>query len=675
MREMFRGIGRGIFIHRRALLTLMGIVVIVFVAINAGFLLIAKYPKVCLMCHYMKPYYAQWETSSHNDITCVRCHPLNFSFITVNTLRYWTDNYNPRPNADVPDESCLSGGCHEEQLTAGAMVYKEGVLFDHAGHLGELRRGKKLRCTSCHGQMVQGAHMAVTEEVCFLCHFKAVPEGTAFTGCPSCHGTPETEGEHEGFVFGCTPFLGVGIECTHCHVKVVEGEGEVPEERCFHCHAERTESYSEVGLVHRVHIEDQGIDCFKCHEDIDHGQVQMISALEGDCESCHEKLHVPQREMYMGTAAPNVPETPSRMFAAQVTCDGCHTHPVPTGAEEFGERSLEAERASCVTCHGEGYDLMLDDWVRVIDEAVEKVGDELEATRDAARSRPGAQGVDTLMEEATFHYDFVVEGHGVHNVEYAVRVMKRAVDVMDEVRSAVPEGPGPIERGRLLGTPDGYCMMLCHSRLGVPEELTFERMDFPHSFHSETLELECTVCHSPEKHKMRVITRSECMECHHREAELDCDTCHYRQHDLYLGQLQEIGREGDPDFMAMAEISCTDCHDPVDERTPLDQAREACVACHEEGYEEMLTEWINEGQRLAAELHLLEEKLQEALESRAVRRRLGVKAQEALEEAAEVRLFLQKAQPAHNSMLSQEIFERTMGDLRNLLEEAEDSAE
>jgi hypothetical protein len=213
---------------------------------------------------------------------------------------------------------------------------------------------------------------------------------------------------------------------------------------------------------------------------------------------------------------------------------------------------------------------------------------------------------------------------------------------------------------------------MCHERLGVPEELAFERMSFPHSFHSEELELECALCHSPDKHKSRVITRSQCMDCHHSDAELDCDTCHYRQHDLYTGNIVELGIEGEPDFMAMAEIGCTDCHDPTAGVPTFEQASEACVVCHEEGYEESLVEWINEGQRLSAELHLLEEKLREKLQSRDARRRLGADAQQTLETATKLRVFLEKAQPSHNSMLSQQLLEEAMAEIEGLLEKAEE---
>jgi hypothetical protein len=668
LREMFRSIARGLLRYYRPLIILVVMVVVVLVLFNGAFMAFSRYPRTCLICHYMEPYYTQWQESSHSDVSCIECHPLNPAYITVTTLKYLTGNYNPRPIADVPDKSCLSGGCHEERLVHGDVLYREVVHFDHAVHMDVPKRGMKLRCTSCHGQIVQGAHIATTEKVCFLCHFKGMADGTSLTGCTGCHGTPSQVVEHEGFSFSHDSYLKEGVQCSECHLDVVEGDGAVSTERCFQCHVERVDQYSDLELVHRVHIEDHGVDCFRCHEPINHGEIQMISALEVKCENCHEKLHAPQKEMYMGTGGKGVHDVPSRMFSAQVTCDGCHTHPIPAGANEFGQESLEAERASCVACHGEGYDFMLDDWVSIVDGATRLIGDELEATQRAARAQGATAEVDSLLYGAIFDYDFVKDGHGVHNVEYAVNLLKRTADYLDEARSKLPRPLDPLRRDRLLGTADGYCMILCHERIGVAETLTFERMEFPHAFHSGEMEIECTECHSPEKHKMRIITRSGCMDCHHAEGEMDCTACHYRQHELYTGHLTEIGREGEPDFMAQAEISCSDCHDTADNRPPFEQAREACVTCHDESYEEFLGDWINDGQRAAAELLLLESELREALDDGSIRKKLGPQAQKTLDRVAALRSFLESAQPVHNSMLAQELLEESTGEVRALLE-------
>ena len=54
-----------------------------------------------------------------------------------------------------------------------------------------LRRGKKLRCTSCHSQIVQGSHMSVTTSTCFLCHFKDQHFNQGLGTCTRCHQIPQ----------------------------------------------------------------------------------------------------------------------------------------------------------------------------------------------------------------------------------------------------------------------------------------------------------------------------------------------------------------------------------------------------------------------------------------------------------------------------------------------------
>jgi len=60
-------------------------------------------------------------------------------------------------HAEINDGSSLQKGCHRSQDLKAKMIFKN-VAFDHGKHLEELRRGKKLRCTTCHAQIVQGAY-------------------------------------------------------------------------------------------------------------------------------------------------------------------------------------------------------------------------------------------------------------------------------------------------------------------------------------------------------------------------------------------------------------------------------------------------------------------------------------------------------------------------------------
>ena len=64
----------------------------------------------------------------------------------------------------------MRSGCHSVQMLEGPLSFKR-VKFDHRHHLLESRRGRRLRCVSCHSQIVQGEHVTVTESVCYMCHF------------------------------------------------------------------------------------------------------------------------------------------------------------------------------------------------------------------------------------------------------------------------------------------------------------------------------------------------------------------------------------------------------------------------------------------------------------------------------------------------------------------------
>jgi hypothetical protein len=142
-------------------------------------------PRFCNSCHIMRPYYHAWKTSSHNFVPCVECHyppgkrdelRVKFQAMTQ-VVKFVTRTYGSRPYAEVEDASCLRDGCHETRLLEGKVTFKRGIVFDHKPHLTEARRGRKLRCTSCHSQIVVGTHMVVTESTCFLCHFKGRSAG------------------------------------------------------------------------------------------------------------------------------------------------------------------------------------------------------------------------------------------------------------------------------------------------------------------------------------------------------------------------------------------------------------------------------------------------------------------------------------------------------------------
>lgn len=583
----------------------------------------------------------------------------------VAALRYATGTCDMRPRAEVANTSCLQAGCHQDRLLDGESATEKWMRFRHAAHLSEARRGLQLHCTSCHGQVVQGGHVTVMKETCFLCHFKG--PGRAGGGCTACHGIPEGIVRRERLTFSHDAYLESGVSCEQCHVQVAEGDGRVSQDRCFSCHVERLERYEDAQFIHDIHTAGHGVDCFRCHEQIQHGRMRMIQALEVACENCHQDLHSPQKELYLGSGGAGVPDTPSRMFLAQVRCDGCHTQKALVGVPESDQAVLEAQRQACVTCHGKGYDRMLDDWRRGLDQLVRELGTEME--RAEAELQRGAARSETrvLVEQARRNYDLVRLGRGVHNVDYALALLRAAVGYLDQAMPRLRPGYQAVVRSPLLTTPDGSCAPLCHNSLGLPERLRFDQLEFPHRRHVEA-EVFCTQCHPPDQHRMKVIARAECSACHHRLPEVACSPCHPLQEALYSGKVAGWGVE--PDVMAAEEVSCQDCHGlPVSRSIPVIQKR--CVECHEPGYGGMLHEWIGQVQEGLARAGLLAREAEECLATARKQKRNIAAAEELVAHAAGLIELVEKGKGAHNLALSLKLLRQSEAQLRQALEQLE----
>ncbi len=621
LREIWIALIRG----KAGVFYLVIIFIIIFVGGNIVFYVASTFPASCKTCHYMKPYYDQWLTSNHSDIDCLKCHKFRPVANMVNTLKYLTNNYNPRPIARIEDDRCLQENCHPQQSLKGEVQYKESILFDHREHLEKIKRIGKLKCVSCHSQIVQGEHIAVTKKVCYLCHFRGAPKGQSVTGCPSCHGIPTKIVEHEGFFFSHESYLKIGVACNQCHIDIVSGTGDVPLENCHSCHVERAEMAENTYSIHQIHVSGTGINCFHCHDEIEHGNVRLIQALEIRCENCHPKLHSPQKELYMGASGLGVSDTPSRMFAAQVACDGCHRDILEIERSNLLQESRvrKGKGASCVECHGKGYDLMLNDWIREGKRLLREVKPALTLAGKLIRGARAKEGKDieearTLYKDAQHNFDLVQYGLPSHNIDYSFKLLKATWDQSHFVIKII----NPARLSSLSAEPEmfqntgKYCTTFCHDRLGVPEELTYREMDidFPHALHADFLEISCADCHSPEKHKMRIITKEGCMECHHGGEE-ECGRCHHMEESFYSGRYKSHFTEPQADFMFEAELPCTACHNLSLTEQNLMTIKQTCIDCHDQEYGTLLIEWEKTMEEADITLTLLMDSIEKKLKS------------------------------------------------------------
>ncbi|NJD62177.1 MAG: hypothetical protein FIA93_05590 [Deltaproteobacteria bacterium] len=440
----------------------IGFLAILILIFSVGMFEFSTSPHFCASCHIMKPYYQAWSTSKHNHVPCVDCHyppdvrdkmVLKFQALTQ-VVKYVTRTYSSKPYAEISDESCLRKGCHETRLLQGQVVFsppqKPGkpaikIRFDHRPHLTDLKRGKKLRCTSCHSQIVVGNHMEVTTSTCFLCHFKGAKFGRAenpIGGCGNCHGAPEGDIKIGDAKFNHKEIVGVRhVACQNCHLEAIQGEGEAKKERCFQCHNEpaRLSHFSDIDFMHKNHVTDHKIDCTHCHEPIKHAVKTTVEPLQYDCSVCHEKKHNIQKQLYMGIGARGVSNRPSVMFVTNVDCVGCHLVPKMSAATSpFLGQTFKASEAACLGCHGDDFRGILGEWRKTIDKALAETRPAVEKAK-AAAARGGKENPKAaqLARDAEYNYHFVLYGKGVHNVDYAVDVLSKA---KSDAEAAVASG-------------------------------------------------------------------------------------------------------------------------------------------------------------------------------------------------------------------------------------------
>ncbi len=481
-----------------------GWVLIVLLMFGGGAVAFAEYsmqPDFCRSCHIMEPYYTAWHQSKHRNVPCADCH---FEPGFRNTLKgkwqassqavkYITNTYGSKPHAEIRDASCMRSGCHEKRLLEGKVAWnvptqrggQVTIRFDHTPHLAPDRRGKQLRCVSCHSQMVQGQHIVVTLDTCFLCHFKGVKHGRndqTIGGCQACHEAPQQEIRLATGMFAHRDYIDRGVTCDNCHSEVVSGDGAVPRQVCWNCHNQPADiaRYDQPADLHAIHVTRVKVECSSCHVQIQHslsaalpqggkalGVGQMLDN-NGACGQCHERSHLGPAELYRGTGARGVPEMPSPMYRAQVDCIACHKtrQRGAETAEVSGQTYLGAQQA-CNDCHGTKYDGALEAWRASVADLLERA-EASYASASAALDRPGLQPMEELrikrlLDDAGHNIRLVKLGHGVHNVNYATAALNMAMTKCRQARlgpgadsatTPAPEG-APVPKGApdAEGTP------------------------------------------------------------------------------------------------------------------------------------------------------------------------------------------------------------------------------
>jgi hypothetical protein len=588
---------------------------LVVLSIILGFLLVllvvsvqvTSSSKFCSVCHYMKPFYKSWQESSHRNIECSTCHypPGLRSKIRakieglVMVGRYWTKLYlKSRPWAEISDQSCLKSGCHEKRLLEGKVRFNK-VVFDHRVHLTDLKRGKKLRCTSCHSQIVQGKHIIVTESSCFICHFKENSASSGAGACTNCH-QKETLTSSKASRFNHTQVFEKGFACDKCHSQTVLGDGAVPRENCYKCHfeTERLKKYGDTELMHTTHITDHKIECTLCHLEIQHKIVKDIAVI-ADCRACHTGTHEAQKILFTGHGGKGIAKSnPNVMLDKGLSCKACHIFHEESQGGLLRSATFTSREKACESCHGEGFARLLQEWedstvkkLTAIKEIYARTQEELRLSRT---DQAGKEKAQALLAEAAFNMDIVDKGKSVHNIAYAQQLLSvsfmRITQALKLIGSSFQPNGSPFQTGQVPSA----CAK-CHTGVEGVSKSVFGLV-FPHGPHLAQ-KMSCDACHSnARKHGEFTATKTSCAACHHQDAQASCGRCHEVQKAIYQGE-PYAGLKIPKDAMAQAGVDCRDCH-LDDKKAVIRPGGDKCLACHDEAFKQTFSEWQKEARNL-----------------------------------------------------------------------------
>jgi len=463
---------------RRGWITL---ILLVMLGTLVGLAEYSMQPEFCRSCHLMEPYYQAWHSSTHKNVPCSDCH---FEPGWGNTIKgklqassqavkFLTNTYGSKPHAEVRDSSCLRDGCHERRLLEGKVDWhidrpgrpRVTIKFDHAPHLEQVRRGKHLRCVSCHSQIVQGQHITVTLDTCYLCHFKGFQHGRheeALGGCTGCHEAPKDQIRISTGLFDHKEYISRGVACINCHSDSIRGQGEVPRQVCWVCHnqPDQIARYDESQFVHDNHVSKHKVECSSCHVQIQHsleanfhkptrlpdGGFASLANDNGACSRCHERSHMGPNLLYTGIGGRGVDDMPSPMYRAQVDCIACHKIAKQTGETAlFAGQTFLAMQDTCNYCHRDKYKNTLKEWRQGVDDHLRRA----QAAFDQAKARfekVSLQGdarkqALAALDDADHNIRMVKHGHGVHNVNYATALLNYAIQRSQQVAAGPEAGP------------------------------------------------------------------------------------------------------------------------------------------------------------------------------------------------------------------------------------------
>jgi hypothetical protein len=282
------------------------------------------------------------------------------------------------------------------------------------------------------------------------------------------------------------------------------------------------------------------------------------------------------------------------MFTANVDCIACHRKGEESRAALHTTQYVEkAIGEACVDCHGEGFDDTLKHWKALLAKAANETNQRIFNVQNVLYNFEKGKGssgalkkAQNLLNEARHNYSFVLLGKGVHNIEYAFKLLNAANNRAEQALAVIDNGYKPQEFRTQM-----TCTTLCH--VGIERRtVAFNDHKFSHETHVVGNGLKCADCHSPREDHGKTLQKN-CAGCHHGKQirKVKCEDCHISVKRLVQGK-GGIGVKERPSNK-LDVVECIDCHRGVSarKRDSFDVLKNRCIECHDQSYGEIVVQW------------------------------------------------------------------------------------
>jgi nitrate/TMAO reductase-like tetraheme cytochrome c subunit len=295
----------------RAILLLVGVIVIGGLAVTGGAVAISSNSDFCATCHEIKPLVDEWKRSAHKDTNCLSCHTSPGPKGYVKVVSQGSQDLLDQLHGDdtlplettLDDASCLS--CHKRELRPEEL--RQATLkVAHSKHTGQ-------RCTECHSGLAHPRQFQSATQT------KAQMDPHAAKDCQICHPSPEP-----AYLHGQAK-----VECNSCHSATIpnhnlaQKQGTMQREGCIECH-------------NRLRVADP-TSCEVCHVS-PHG-------IDQNCQACHSSTKGWTDKVFAHPLALKEPHN-------KLKCNQCH-----------GGATFQSGTFNCVSCHQPKHPLYSDNCV------------------------------------------------------------------------------------------------------------------------------------------------------------------------------------------------------------------------------------------------------------------------------------------------------------------------